>query len=196
MGKHKAKRAGRARKQGVPRTDAGSISRAGAEKMEQVALNARQRIFHLGEQNAKDPLAETVLGRLYLTRGWDGKRLITGEQREAGEKLLEIHTGVARALHVPRGLSKTDSKPSFEWELAAGDEKDQQQADYTEWATRLVTKWELAKDWLQQVGRYEAVEVLRVAIADQPPKNLDALRRGLAYLAKRLGIMEYEEAEA
>lgn len=184
------KRRGRKRKPGIARTASGRISRAAEDPtVTDVAIEARQRVFGIPVEHAKDQLAGTVLGRLLLA----GK--ISAKECGAGYRLAEWHGGMLRAIQASDPLAKQDRKAGFVWELAADPTKDAQQQDYVDWATRLVARWEVAKDWLGQRGEDAKRETIRVAIDGYETLSLPALRLGLGYIAERMGVMT-EEATA
>lgn len=169
------KRRGRPRHQ-ADRTATGRKSRAKPrENMGEIVLLARQRIHGLTADQAKDPLAETLLGRLFLTNK------ISEFERRAGETFRDWHGAAMKALKAPDALAKGGGK-SADGDLVSD--------DYVEWAMRAVARWEVAKDWLMQANRYSQAEVLRVCIDQTPARSMTLLSYGLSYLAKRMGIGE------
>lgn len=134
----------------------------------QTVIDYRMQRYGLSEAQAKHQCAATELGRLWLS----GR--ITTDQREAGERWLELHDEMLRAIKAPVGLRKTN---------LSGDGGDLTTDEYIEWAIGAVAKWKVfeMKGWPC---------LPHVVIADQPAgEMLDELRMALTILAKRFGIV-------
>lgn len=110
---------GRKKMMGVKREPNGRRSRAlDAQNEHQVAIETRQRLFGLSEQDARDQKAATVLGRLYLT-GELGKKPGCDAMWEAAQDLIRLRDAYHRAIKAPDalknavgaggGLEETDS---------------------------------------------------------------------------------------
>jgi hypothetical protein len=95
--KHMRKLGGRPRKIGVPREPSGKVERKfatqlAAESATKTAREARMRIYGVTKQNAIQPTAATVIGRMFLA----GK--LTAEQRDVADKYLALRNGYHRAM--------------------------------------------------------------------------------------------------
>jgi hypothetical protein len=99
--KRASRSVGRPRKEGVDRYPSGDIKRHETEKdVLSVALEARQRIHGLSENNA---LAGYTLGRMFL----DGA--INEEQRKAGDDYAEIISRYHRLVGIPYPSARAQS---------------------------------------------------------------------------------------
>jgi hypothetical protein len=99
--KRASRGAGRPRKEGVERYPSGDIKRHETEKeVLSVALEARQRIHGLSENNA---LAGYTLGRMFL----DGS--VSEEQRKAGDEYAEIIARYHRTVGIPAPSARAQS---------------------------------------------------------------------------------------
>ena len=145
------------------------------EDMCKVAIDARQRVYGIPEEQAKHEKAGTVLGRLWLSGA------ITTEQREAGEKYLELYNAAMRAINAPDGLAVSDS---------GGSSGDVVTDEYIAWAIKAVERYEVMKAAIHDLSPYaiglvEWVVVNDLGIGLEP---MPALQRELNILAAKMGI--------
>ncbi|MCZ2158850.1 hypothetical protein NPX99_06145 [Bartonella sp. 220] len=113
--KKRAKR-GRPRIQGCVREPNGRISRAKTprEPVDQLAIEIRAKRFCLTIQDAKNPLAGTYIGRLYL------QGQLTQDQYEAAQKYLEVKNDYLCAKALPNAVynempSSSDDRAREKW---------------------------------------------------------------------------------
>ncbi|UNE54419.1 hypothetical protein [Bartonella machadoae] len=97
--KKRAKR-GRPRIKGCVREPNGRISRAKTprEPVDQLAIEMRAKRFGLSIEDAKNPLAGTYIGRLYL------QGQLTQDQYEAAQKYLEVKNNYLCAKALPNAV--------------------------------------------------------------------------------------------
>lgn len=176
MARNAKKRRGRKIKPNVERTPSGRISRAREphEDTRLVALAYRQQQYGLNAEQAAHEKACTVLGRLWLTKK------ISLPLREAGERYLALKQNARKAIQAPDDLAKTGMK---------GGGGDIVGEDYISWAIRAVAAYEVARGWLDDIDVRSIVD--RVVIENEEcgdPGSLSELWKGLAYLAKRMGV--------
>lgn len=141
-----------------------------------VALEARQRVLGLPENLAGHEKAETVLGRLWLTKQ------ISEAMRQGGERYHEIYLAAMRALKAPIGLAVSGQGGTGGEEITE---------DYVVWATKAVARYRAIKIALENLDGEGSVAAIvnRVVIENtEPPEAwLPPLRRGLALLSAKLG---------
>lgn len=119
--KKRAKR-GRPLKENVNRTDTGQISRAATHEDSpfKVAKETRMRLFGLSSDDAGQPEANSVIGRLKLS----GE--ISHEQYEALDRFICSHQSYMKVINAPDSLavpgamarSARDEESEIEWRLS------------------------------------------------------------------------------
>ncbi|UTO27825.1 hypothetical protein [Bartonella harrusi] len=115
MKKKRAKR-GRPRIKGCVREPNGRISRAKTPRkpVDQLAIEMRAKRFGLSIEDAKNPLAGTYIGRLYL------QGQLTQDQYEAAQKYLEVKNDYLCAKALPNAVynempSSSDDRAREKW---------------------------------------------------------------------------------
>lgn len=128
-----SKRGGRKKHGGRPRSVAERRLSTGPVEGDvrpmETALLARQRIYGLSEDQAKNQYAETALGRLYLAHH------ITKWQRLAGEKYLALRCDAMKAYRAPQSYMAGNGK-SADGDLISD--------EYVEWCRRVTDGYERA----------------------------------------------------
>jgi len=179
-------KAGRKKRVGVKRTAKGAISRAKAayaEHLPQVAV--RMAKYGLGEDDARDPKAGTVVGRLRLAK-------VLGEHEYAAAlRLLDRYDAFKRAVKSP-GLVRTGSSEAGE---LSSDE-------YAEWCSRAISGYEMAVDVVRSANNVHRGRNLFAAIdylvfRDEDFIHMrDDLKLALSALAEHFGLTDSEEMAA
>jgi hypothetical protein len=151
------------------------------EDPRRVVLEARQRVLGVSPEDAAQPEAGTVLGRLKLAG------TIRESEYEAGKRYLELYQAYLKALRAPTGLvvaGKSTSEPDVT-------------EDYVEWATRAVAHYEVMKSALEdQVATYGRIVVEGACIDNIPVPNVNmlTLRIALEFLARKMGFENSQRA--
>ena len=95
MKKHKKRRGGRPRVEGVEREANGRISRkASAAKSFREAVLTRARVHGLTEQDASDARAGSVVGRMCI------QKAISRDQYDSAQRYIEVRHAYLRAIEV------------------------------------------------------------------------------------------------
>jgi len=141
-----------------------------------VALEARQRVYGVSADDASQPEAGTVLGRLKLSGA------ITETMYEAGKRYLELYQAYLKALKAPTGLAKGSGSAS---EAEASEE-------YVEWAIRAVAHYEVMKAALEDMGWGRHVHSL--VVHDNPEMWCIQSYAGLGFLARKMGFENSQRA--
>lgn len=164
---------------GRPREDCdrepnGRRSRSGApaEDARAVGIEARMRHFGIPEDMASHEKAGSILGLLHL------QGLISEPLREAGENLVEWHQSMIQAIQAPDTLASG----------GGGGGGDSSSPEYVEWATAAVARWEAGRAWLMKKGCWRVFHFTVLGRHYPGPDDTAVLRRGLAYVAARMGL--------
>lgn len=130
---------GRPCKEGVARNDNGRISRADNPESpaDIVAKETRMRLFGLTKEEASQPQANSVVGRLMLS----GE--ITGEQYEAIDRFIRNHQSYMKAINAPDSLKVPGASSGI------GDDE----AD-TEWRLTVERKYKEARRSIRDAQNY------------------------------------------
>lgn len=181
MAKHKRK--GRPRKEHLPRTESGQLSRGrgrvAAEAVDRVATEARTRLFGISNSAARDQKAGTALGRLSLS----GE--ISRRQYMAGERILSLRSNYLTALSAPKG-------PEQIWDSAAFTSTDEEQ--HAAWCRAVIAAYDAAIRAMVAAGWQHRNSNLIGAVdsiiyRDQPLQHLVGdLRLALNALARHFGL--------
>jgi len=145
-----------------------------------VALEARQRVYGVSADDASQPEAGTVLGRLKLSGA------ITETMYEAGKRYLELYQAYLKALKAPTGLAKGSGSAS---EADASEE-------YVEWAIRAVAHYEVMKAALEDEVGIRGRMVFELIVIDDGPlaQASITLQVGLSFLARKMGFENSQRA--
>src|SRR5690606_4151868 len=119
-------KAGRKRKQGVPRTASGRPSRAASAYQENIEpILTRMRMFGLTEKDARDQKASTFVGRLCLMK------IINASQYDAAVEYLRVYEAFQRAVKSPDALRSSNG---------GGDQGEN--PDYARWCRQAIARHE------------------------------------------------------
>ncbi len=138
-----------------------------------VALAYRKERYGLTDEQAKDQKACTALGRACL------RNFINETEYRAGERYLALWEAELKAVKAPVGLAKAGQ---------AGSGGDVVSEDYIDWTIRAIAAYEVAKGWLDDIGLRAVVDTVVMAGTECDAVTSPYLKRGLAHLAKRMGI--------
>lgn len=173
-------RKGRKRKQ-VKREPNGRASREGqADKVFDVARNQPHR---RNLANFRDDRAAHELGRLSIAGQIDG------EEYEAGKVWQRVVAAHRRAMHAPSPDPRACGADYIAERI--GGDGDADPVDIRtddERAQSATARYMRAFRALHETGRPSLMEVNAVCIRDEPARDIDSLRRGLAALAWCFGI--------
>jgi|SRR5271157_4546091 len=131
--------------------------------------NAIRRTLNAALRAASDPKLETRLGRLH------DARLISDQQFEAGQRFGKLAGQYAKALAAPRRHARSASL-----ERCAGRSIEVPEDAAAALATRHT--FEQARQRIVACRAFPAV--VTVCVDDQPPGDMEVLRKGLAELAQ------------
>jgi hypothetical protein len=185
MGKPRRKRAkakrGRPRDETVERETNGRKRRSTPkEDPRMVLLQARERMFGVRKEDAADPNAGSVLGRLHLAKA------ITRIMLEAGEEYRRRHRLAMKAIHADDALAVSPGgNAPRDWEAMELSDREA----YADWAVRAVATYRVLKDALRAVDAYEVIERVVIEGGDMPTTALPRLTAGLNLLARKLGFV-------
>ncbi len=138
-----------------------------------VALAYRQTVYGLTDEQARDQKACTALGRACL------RSYINETEYRAGERYLALQEAELKAIKAPVGLAKAGT-PGSGGDLVS--------EDYITWTIRAIAAYEVAKGWLDDVGLRAIVDAVAIAGTECDAATAAYLKRGLAHLAKRMGL--------
>ena len=172
---------GRPRDEDCERTESGRKSRARApsEDPRKTALEARQRVYGVSADDAGQPEAGSVLGRLYLAQAIDEAMF------EAGKRYHKLQTNAVRALTGPASLAKGGN---------GGCGGDEISPDWVDWATGVIGKYRAFRAALVDINAMNTVEVVVVHDMVPLPEMLPALTEGLDSLVQKFGILRAKAA--
>lgn len=142
------------------------------EDARMTAAIARMRHHGVKLEDALLGDAGTVQGRLWLSGA------ITYAEREAATQAYDRHAKMQRAIHAPDSLMTGGS----------GGGGDLVTDDYVDWATRACADWDVVRWWLVDKAAYVVFDVCILNQSNPSPIELPCLKRGLSYVAKRLGL--------
>jgi hypothetical protein len=172
---------GRPRDEDCERTESGRKSRARApqEDPRKTALEARQRVYGVSADDAGQPEAGSVLGRLYLAQAIDEAMF------EAGKRYLALHTNALRALDGPASLAKGGN---------GGCGGDVISDDWVAWAFAVTSHYRVMRAALAHIGVVDTVESIAVYDMEPLPAMLPLLDDGLSLLVQKFGILRSKAA--
>jgi hypothetical protein len=172
---------GRPRNDSVEREPNGRKCRSALkEDPRMVMMQARERVLGVRKEDAADPHAASVLGRLYLSKA------ITRIMLEAGEEYRRRHRLAMKAIHADDTLAVSpDGSAPKDWEAMELSDREA----YADWAVRAVATYRVLKDALRAIDAHEVIERVVVEGGDMPATALPRLTAGLELLARKLGFV-------
>jgi hypothetical protein len=185
MGKPRRKRAkarrGRPRDATVEREPNGRKWRSTPkEDPRMVMIKARERMFGVGTEDAADPNAGSMLGRLYLAKA------ITRIMLEAGEEYRRRHRLAMKAIQADDALAVSPGGDApRDWEAMELSDREA----YADWAVRAVATYRVLKDALRALDVHDVIERVVIEGGDMPATALPQLTAGLNLLARKLGFV-------
>jgi hypothetical protein len=186
MGKPRRKRAkgrrGRPRDEAIEREPNGRKRRSTPkEDPRMVMMQARERKFGVRKEDAADPHAGSVLGRLYLSKA------ITRIMLEAGEEYRRRHRLAMKAIQADDALAVSPGgNAPKDWEAMELSDREA----YADWAVRAVATYRVLKDALRAIDAHDVIERVVIEGGDMPATALPKLTAGLSLLARKLGFGE------
>ena len=187
MGKPNSRKKRAKKKRGRPRDDSAEREPNGRklrstpkEDARIVVMQARERALGVARENAADPHAGSVLGRLYLSKA------ITRIMLEAGEEYRRRHHLAMKAIQADDALAvSSGGRAPRDWEAM----ETQDREAYADWAVRAVATYRVLKDALRDIDAYEAIQRVVIEGGDLPATSLPRLIAGLNLLARKLGFL-------
>lgn len=145
-----------------------------------VMIKARERVFGVRKEDAADPNAGSVLGRLYLAKA------ITRIMLEAGEEYRRRHRLAMKAIQADDALAiSPGGNAPGDWQAMELSDREA----YADWAVRAVATYRVLKDALRAIDAHNVIERVVIEGGDMPATTLPQLTAGLNLLARTLGFM-------